>query len=165
MADVTVMHSVVIKATGSTATEMFVFAMMPFDGGILKLSPVGSFVEEVSSPRIESAICPDDWVSATPLLIVQAEIFTLVQAIAIGPLFIQVNSCQLQKRLVYSRAEVLFCELLRTWDSSQKAVPKTLRSSNNPLLHVTEHRPKHNTFCRFMLGVISMQLRSIIFYT
>jgi hypothetical protein len=31
MADVTVIHSVVIKATGSTATEMVVFAMVPFN--------------------------------------------------------------------------------------------------------------------------------------
>jgi hypothetical protein len=91
MADVTVMHSVVIKATGSTATEMFVFAIMPFDGGILKLSLVGSFVEKMSRPRIESAICPEDWVSATPLLILQAERDTSVQAIGIDSLFIRVQ--------------------------------------------------------------------------
>jgi hypothetical protein len=69
MADVTVIHSVVIKATGSTATETFVLAIVPFERGIPKLFPVGGFVEEMSRPRIESPICPEDWESAAPLLI------------------------------------------------------------------------------------------------
>jgi hypothetical protein len=65
IADVTVMHSVVIKATGSTATEMAVLEGMldPLERGICKLGLPDSSVEEDSRPRIEdsreSTVCPD----------------------------------------------------------------------------------------------------------
>ena len=69
MADVTVMHSVVTKATGSTATEMLVLAIVLFSWGGLKLLLVEYSVKEMPRPRVELAMCPGDWESTTPLLI------------------------------------------------------------------------------------------------
>jgi len=73
MADVTVIHSVVIKATGSTATETLVLeleAMLnSFDRGICKLGPPEFVVEKDSRPRIEDSGESTDvvgaWGSAT----------------------------------------------------------------------------------------------------
>lgn len=92
IADVTVIHSVVIKATGSTATEIFVLAIVPFERGISKLLPVGGLVEDISRPRIESTICPEDWKSAAPLLILcgdQAAFDSNIQAVEVNYLFIR----------------------------------------------------------------------------
>jgi hypothetical protein len=58
MADVTVIHSVVIKATGSTATETVVFLELivtSFDCGPPKLGLLLSVVEDVSVSCIEDA--------------------------------------------------------------------------------------------------------------
>lgn len=57
MADVTVMHSVVIKATGSTATDTGVFLeliMSPLSSKALKLS-LFFIVEDESRPRTDGA--------------------------------------------------------------------------------------------------------------
>lgn len=56
MADVTVMHSVVIRATGSTATETLVMVqamLTPFDCKDPKLDPAFSLVVEMATFRIE----------------------------------------------------------------------------------------------------------------
>jgi hypothetical protein len=58
MADVTVIHSVVINATGSTATETAVFVELiaiPFDCGPAKLGLLFSVTEEVSVSCMEDA--------------------------------------------------------------------------------------------------------------
>jgi hypothetical protein len=58
MADVTVMHSVVIKATGSTATDTGVFLeliMSPLSSEAFKLSLLFFIVEDESRPRIDGA--------------------------------------------------------------------------------------------------------------
>jgi hypothetical protein len=58
MADVTVIHSVVINATGSTATEMAVFVefiAILSDCGPPKLGLLFSVIEEVSVSCIEDA--------------------------------------------------------------------------------------------------------------
>jgi hypothetical protein len=65
MAEVTVMHSVVIKATGSTATETLDFdAISRLPGcGIWESEVPGSLMVEDGRPRIadsrESTVCPD----------------------------------------------------------------------------------------------------------
>ncbi len=58
MADVTVMHSVVIKATGSTATDTGVFLeliMSPLSSEAFRLSFRLFLVEDESRPRIDGA--------------------------------------------------------------------------------------------------------------
>jgi hypothetical protein len=71
MADVTVMHSVVIKATGSTATETVAFEAMlgPFDRGIWNSDVLDSSMDEDMRPYIEdsrgSTVCRDVWGSGT----------------------------------------------------------------------------------------------------
>jgi hypothetical protein len=58
MADVTVMHSVVIKATGSTATDTGVFLeliMSPLSSEAFKLSLLFFIVEDESRPRTDGA--------------------------------------------------------------------------------------------------------------
>jgi hypothetical protein len=58
MADVTVMHSVVIKATGSTATDTGVFLelmMSPLSSEASRLSLLPFSVEDESRPRIDGA--------------------------------------------------------------------------------------------------------------
>lgn len=58
MADVTVMHSVVIKATGSTATDTGVFLeliMSPLSSEASRLSLLPFLVEDESRPLIDGA--------------------------------------------------------------------------------------------------------------
>ena len=53
---------------------------------------VGSFVKEMSGPRMDSAICPEDWESAAPLLILcgdQAAFDSNTQAVVANYLFIR----------------------------------------------------------------------------
>jgi hypothetical protein len=80
---VTVTHSVVIKATGSTATEMDAFLepiVVPFSRRACVLFPLLSKIEALSEPCIEDAgesiICPDtrEFVPGASLLILDREL-------------------------------------------------------------------------------------------
>jgi hypothetical protein len=69
MADVTVIHSVVMRATGSTATDVFDAILIPLVRSGLKLPLSWYIFEDKSGPRMGrsevSTLCPKLCVSAT----------------------------------------------------------------------------------------------------